>query len=379
MRICFFTSANSLQGGAELCMALIVKHLLAEGHDVHVVLPQRSELTAYYESMGAKMHVLYWQHLQRLSDPLHVLRYLFWLPIVTGRLARLLHRERIDLLHVNEILDFQGLAAARMAGVPAITHVRAILPMIPMRRILARIALSLADRIVCVSRAVHRMALGGCTNPRIRVIYDGGPDANSFDPDKVSPVRIPEAGDGLIIGMIAKLVRAKGHLLLLDLACRLRHLGYDDIHYVIVGGPVTGHESYATELQEQIRERGLQEHVHMVGQQRDVAGYIAGMDIVCHLPLWEDPFPGVPMEAAVMRKPVLSFISGGVPEELTHPTSARLVPIGDIDALAEQARKLIEDPQLRRRLGDSARSEVLSKFSMEEHFAQVDALYRELV
>jgi len=379
MRICFFTSANSLQGGAELCMALIVKHLLEEGHDVHVVLPQRSELTAHYESMGAKIHVLYWQHLQRLSDPVHVLQYLFWLPIVTVRLARLLRRERIDLLHVNEILDFQGLAAARMAGVPAITHVRTILPMIPMRRVLARIALSLADRVVCVSHAVHRMALGGCSNPGIRVIYDGGPDANSFDPDKVSPVRVPEAGDGLVIGMVAKLVRAKGHLLLLDLACSLRDLGYDDLHYVIVGGPVTGHEHYAAEVRRQIEARGLGGRVHMLGRQRDVTGYLAGMDIVCHLPLWEDPFPGVPMEAAVMRKPVLSFISGGVPEELTHPTSARLVPIGDINALAEHARELIEDPKLCRRLGESARREVLSKFSMEEHFAQVDAVYREMV
>ena len=167
-------------------------------------------------------------------------------------------------------------------------------------------------------------------------------------------------------------------LLLLELACRLGDFGYGDIHYVIVGGPVAGHEAYAAELAEQIRRHGLSDRVHLVGQQHDVPAYMAGMDIVCHLPLWEDPLPGVPMEAAAMRKPVLSFFSGGVAEELTHPTSARLVPIGDIDALAEHARQLIEDPGLRRRLGQNAQREVRSKFLLAAHLGQIDSLYREL-
>ena len=379
MRICLFTSANSLQGGAELCLVLIARHLLAEGHEVHIVLPETSELTEHYESIGVKVHVSYWQHLRTLADPLHVLKYLFYFPIITIRLARLLRRERIDLLHVNEILDLQGLLAARLARTPAITHVRVILPGRALRWVLARIAIALAQRVVCVSGAVHRMALDGSKSPKVHVIYDGGPDLDIFDPDRVEPIRPTDAGDAIVIGMVAKFVRAKGHLALIDLAEKLRDRGYDNLHYVIVGGPVAGHETYADELREQIQARGLADRVHLVGQQHDVAGYIAGMDIVCHLPLNEDPFPGVPMEAAAMRKPVLSFVSGGVPEELTHPDSVRLAPIGDVDALAPHAAELIENPELRRQIGGNAQAEVRSRVSLQKHLAAVDRLYQELV
>jgi len=379
MRICLFTSANSLQGGAELCLVLIARHLLDEGHDVHIVLPKVSELTEHYESIGVKVHVLYWQHLRTLADPLHVLKYLFCFPIITVRLARLLRRERIDLLHVNEILDIQGLLAARLARTPAITHVRVILPGKALRWVLAKVATALAQRVVCVSGAVHRMALHGSKSPKVCVLYDGGPDLSVFDPDRVEPIRPTDAGDAIILGMVAKLVRAKGHLALIDLAEKLRDRGYDNLHYVIVGGPVAGHEKYAAELQDQIQARGLADRVHLVGQQHDVAGYIAGMDIVCHLPLNEDPFPGVPMEAAALRKPVLSFVSGGVPEELTHPDSIRLAPIGDIDALVPHAAELIERQELRKRMGDSAREEIRSKVSLQRHLGQVDKLYEELL
>jgi glycosyltransferase involved in cell wall biosynthesis len=117
----------------------------------------------------------------------------------------------------------------------------------------------------------------------------------------------------------------------------------------------------------------------MVGQQSDVAAWMAGMDILCHLPSVQDTLPGVTMEAAAMGKPILGFISGGVPEQLTHPTSARLVPIGDIDALARNATELIENPRLRAEMGQSARQEVRSKFSIPSHLKQVDDLYESLL
>jgi glycosyltransferase involved in cell wall biosynthesis len=379
MRICFFSTGSDLQGGAERSQTIIAQHMLDEGHDVHVVLQRECELSAYYRGRGARVHVLYWQHLRKLSNPLHVLRYLLWLPIITVRLVRLLRRERIDLVHVNEILDFQGLAAARLAGVPSVVFVRIILPIQALRAPLAAIALALANRAVAVSGAVHRLALCGWRNRKIRIIYNGGPDYGQFDPAGKRPIRPPNADGNLVIGLVAKLVRSKGHLVLLELAERLRRRGLDNVRYVVVGGTVPGHEAFAAELRRQIDDRGLADLVHLAGKQRDVSGYLAGMDIVCHLPLCEDCFPAVPLETAAMRKPLLSFRSGGIPEQLTHPHSARLVAIGDVEELTRHAAELVEDPALRQRIGESARREIQAKFSRPKHLGEVDALYRELL
>jgi glycosyltransferase involved in cell wall biosynthesis len=379
MNICFFTSANSLQGGAELSQARIVRHLLREGHTAHVVLPFESDLAEHYRRLGAAVHILYWQHLQTLRAPLHVLRYLLWLPVITARLARLLRRRRVDLLHVNEILDFQGLVAARLARTPCLTYVRIILPSALPRRVLAWLALRLADRVVCVSQAVHRLALGGTDSPKVRVIYNGGPDPAVFDPRTVQPIR-PSGCEGKpLIGLAAKLVSDKGHLALLELAQRLDRRGFTDVHYEIVGGPVPGHERYAARLREAISRAGLAGRFHLVGRQHDIPAWMAGMDIVCHLPLCQDCFPAAPMEAAAMEKPVLTFVSGGIPEQLTHPGSARMVPIGDVAALADHAAQLLADPRLRLAMGQAARREVLSKFSIPRHLGQIEGVYRELL
>lgn len=379
MKVCFFSTGYSLQGGAERCQVIIVRHLLACGHDAHVVLPAESELSEHYRAIGAHVHIIYWQHLRTLSDPLHVLKYLFWLAPTILRVAWLCRRHRIDLVHVNEILDFQGLIAARLAGVPGVVFVRTILDWPLMNGILAAIATSLSGAVACVSGAVYRKVFRSWRRRHIRVLYDGGPDYDVFDPGKAAPIRPDIPPGALVIGMVSKLVYIKGHLPFLDLARRLGELGYDKLHYVIVGGSVSGHEQYARLVEQRVEQYGLTGRIHMVGRQNDVAGWLAGMDIVCHLPLRDDPLPGVTMEAAAMGKPVLGFISGGVPEQLTHPTSARLVPVGDIDALARHAIELIESPELRAEMGRNARQEVKSKFSIPSHLAEVDELYRSLL
>jgi len=380
MRICFYSSGNSLQGGAERSQARIVQYRIDCGDEVHVVLPAKSELTDHYRRIGATMHVIHWQHLQRLTDPVHVLRYLFGWPVITLRLCRLLRRERIDLLHVNEILDFQGLVAARLAGVPCATYVRIILPSRLMRYVVRTIALAFADRVVPVSHATHRLALGGVQNPRVCVIHNPGADLSVFDPKQVKPIHsFGTTANVRVIGMVAKLVREKGHLIFVELAGRLRDRGYDNLRYVIVGGEVPGHQAYAGELRDAVRARGLDPVFQFAGQQRNIAGYLAGWDIVCHLPLVEDCFPGVILEAAAMQRPILSFVSGGITEQVTHPDSARLVPIGDIDALTRHAAELLDNPDKAVHMGQHARDEVTAKFSIEKNRRQLDRLYDELV
>lgn len=378
MRICFYSSGNSLQGGAERSQARIVQWLIERGDDVHVVLPRESELTEHYRSIGATLHVIHWQHLQKLSDPVHVLKYALGWPIITFRLYRLLRRQRIEVMHVNEILDFQGLVASRLAGVPCATYVRIILPSRLMRRIVRFVALTFANRVVCVSHATHRMALGETHHRKVQVIHNPGADRTVFDPESVQPVDIPGADGRRVIGMVAKLVREKGHMLLVEMAARLRDRGFTDLYYVIVGGQVAGHEAYARKLRDAVRDRGLDNVFHFAGQQHDIAGHLAAWDIVCHLPLVEDCFPGVILEAATMARPIISFDSGGITEQVTHPTSARLVTIGDVDAMTEHAIQLLSDPTTAEHMGERARQEVTSKFSKERHRAKLDQLYDDL-
>ena len=74
------------------------------------------------------------------------------------RLARIIRREGVALVHVNEILDVYAGIAARLARVPCVWRVRADVSRwpSPLRKVLPRIVAALASEIVAVSDSVHR-------------------------------------------------------------------------------------------------------------------------------------------------------------------------------------------------------------------------------
>ncbi|MEZ4702478.1 MAG: glycosyltransferase family 4 protein [Rhodothermales bacterium] len=61
-------------------------------------------------------------------------------------------------------------------------------------------------------------------------------------------------------------------------------------------------------------------------------------------------------EAMASGLPVIAFAVGGVPESVATGESGLLAPAGDLPALAEATRRLLDDPALRRRLGEGARA-----------------------
>ena len=84
------------------------------------------------------------------------------------------------------------------------------------------------------------------------------------------------------------------------------------------------------------------------------------------------------LEAAAARLPVIATGVGGVPE-IFGPTSARLVPAGDSQALAAAMQQALDAPQ-------TAQAEMLDRLAhVESHFSlgtmtgSIEALYRSLL
>jgi glycosyltransferase involved in cell wall biosynthesis len=86
--------------------------------------------------------------------------------------------------------------------------------------------------------------------------------------------------------------------------------------------------------------------------------------------------PNVLMEAQAFGVPVLSTDVSGIPELVTSGETGLLVPEKDIGALAAALRQLLEDPEMRGRLGRAGLANVRSKFSAEPGIAAVAAMLR---
>ncbi|MBI4199940.1 MAG: glycosyltransferase family 4 protein [Chloroflexi bacterium] len=137
---------------------------------------------------------------------------------------------------------------------------------------------------------------------------------------------------------------------------------------------VAGHGYQAEEMQ------ALAAHLQLPGAVEFFVGWLdrerlGGLYRACRLLVvpsaWPEPFGLVGPEAMSYGKPVVGFDVGGIPDWLRDGETGYLVPPGDVGHLAERIARLLDDPDLARRLGGQGRAFVDSRFGAKAH---LDAL-----
>jgi glycosyltransferase involved in cell wall biosynthesis len=153
-----------------------------------------------------------------------------------------------------------------------------------------------------------------------------------------------------VVGIVAcRLESLKGHDLLLDALGKVRSTS--NWRWWIIGGPQRPNEqAYLDRLQERSATLGLAERVRFLGQRSDVSRLLACADVHCQPNVGPDSFGIAFVEALYAGLPVVTTALGG-PLEILDDSCGFLTPPGDADRLAEALTRLLDDPELRRRLG----------------------------
>ncbi|MCA9873801.1 MAG: glycosyltransferase family 4 protein [Anaerolineales bacterium] len=99
-------------------------------------------------------------------------------------------------------------------------------------------------------------------------------------------------------------------------------------------------------------------------------------DIFC-LPTYGDCLPMVLSEAGAAGLPVVSTAVAAIPEIVIEGETGFLVPTGDVSALAHALRQLVEDPEMRLRLGETAVTQIRRTFDAAANARQLLDLLKE--
>lgn len=94
--------------------------------------------------------------------------------------------------------------------------------------------------------------------------------------------------------------------------------------------------------------------------------------------LWPEPFGLVGLEAFSYRLPVVAYGSGGIPEWLEDGQNGFIVERGNIEGLANKVDTLLKDSSLASRMGENGRKRIIDDFSLEQHLANLVAVYEKL-
>jgi glycosyltransferase involved in cell wall biosynthesis len=349
------------------------------------VLPREGAILAWYARQGIEVQVMPFVEMHRRRSLVYLVRYLVSTVSVILRLARLVRERDVEVVHVNELTYWPGLVAGRLAGARTVCHARVILERPGwLRRFLGWVAERFADRVLCVSDAVRGRMFPGAGGG-VQTLYNPGPDLDRFDAgaagDGVAVRReLGIAAEAFVVGLVSKFVPSKGHLVLVEAGRLIRErYGELTVSYVLVGGEVPGHEAYYAEVRARIERYGLQDTFVLTGAREDVPGLVLACDVMVHLPLHEDPFPGVVLEAMAMEKPIVGSRSGGIPEQFEDGRCGVLVGKDDSGAVAEVLARLAGDRELREAMGREARRFLASHFSFDRFFSELGAIYAGLV
>jgi colanic acid/amylovoran biosynthesis glycosyltransferase len=204
----------------------------------------------------------------------------------------------------------------------------------------------------------------GVAPEKVFVVHVGIP-VGDYSPSG-PPASPPGDGAGARVLSVAGLRPYKGLSVLVD-ACRILRDQGIDVQCTLVGeGPLR------RALEQQIAGEGLEDRLHLAGAvtQGRVAELLRDRPIFA-LPsvvLRNGMMDGIPvalMEAMAAGVPVLASRISGIPELIEDGVGGILLEPGDSRALARSIRRLAEDPELSRSLGDAGARKVRAEFSLD--------------
>jgi glycosyltransferase involved in cell wall biosynthesis len=193
---------------------------------------------------------------------------------------------------------------------------------------------------------------------RVHTIYHGL-DTRYFAPDGK---RVGDARP--LVVSVGRFVEKKGFAYLVQACARLRAAGVP-MRCVIVGERGPDYARIArmivdARLDDCVELRGPVSQDALRTLYRDASLFVLPCQVVADGD--RDGIPNVLAEAMATGLAVVSTDVSGIPELVTHGADGLLVPARDADALADAMRGLIEDPALRRRLGEAARAKICASF-----------------
>lgn len=181
--------------------------------------------------------------------------------------------------------------------------------------------------------------------------------------------KIGISSEATVIGTVSRLDEPKkGIAILLKAARDILRRG-KDVYFIIVG------EGYSkTELQNMAADSSISERVKFLGFWDNLQEIYSTLDIFV-LPSISEGFPIVNLEAMASGLPVVATNVGGVPEAIINNVNGILVPPNNKNALRDAILILINNKELREKMGEAGRCNAIKYFNEKDMAKKIFEIY----
>lgn len=271
------------------------------------------------------------------------------LPFIV-QILRHVNRQKLPLV----VASLENIPFRQKYG-PVLTAVAAPL----LRRYLKR-----ADLLIAINEGARDnfLAFGAQPEKIVRLMYGcWGVDTDEFSP--TGPVAaLPVCGDKPVALFVGRVVAAKGIFVLLD-AFRQLHAHHPELQLVFAGD---GDD--APRARELAQAYGLGANVHFLGgvPNQDIPALLRRAEMLVapslSTPRWAEQVGMVLLQAMACGTPVVSTVSGSIPEFVDDGRTALLVPEHDVNALAAAMASIRSDGELAARLRNNGLADIAQRY-----------------
>lgn len=373
----------TLDGGAADAGAVELVRILQNAGHRTIVASRAGRLAADVTSAGAEFIALD----TGTNNPVAILSN-------AGALSRLVREQKCDVIHAfGRAGAWSALIAAKLSGIPFVTSWYKGFQEQNFFKRLYNSVMARGTRVFAVSDQIAQLINDRYGTPWDKIaVVPSSIDFDRFDPAHVTHARIdavrntwgvkPETKVILVTGRI---LRRKGHHVVVKAVRRLKDMGLKDFLFVFVGED-RGRTHYTGELWDLVLATGTMDVIRMAAPVSDMPAAYAAASVVVSGAIQPEGVQRALLEAQAMARPVLvSDLAAGPDVVLTAPavpegriTGLRF-PSGDDAALAAALLRLffLSEPA-RNAMGRRGREWVLGHFDGDQVAAQTLRLYSEI-
>lgn len=357
-------------GGLEIQALEVTRKLRERDHRVWLACNRGSRL-----AQEARLHDINTVSLE-VSGYFH--------PRIIWQLSRFIRHHGINIIHCQLSKDIATIVPAmKLSGqrVPIVLSKR-VGSYVSKKDVFHRFTYEHVSKVMAISNVIHKNVLDTTpmTPDRVMTLHDAI-DTDLFSMQHVDRNSVRRefgfADDLIVIGLVGRFSPGKGHEEFLEAAILLAKK-YSNIHFLIVGEASHGEERYAQKIRTLSLSLGLDKVVTFAGYRKDIPEVMAALDIFA-FPSHAESFGVVLIEAMAMGRPVVSTNCDGVLDVVVDGQTGIYVHPRNAAELATALARLIEDRELRDRMGRAGRERVEQLFDQRKQMNTIEEVYYSLL
>ncbi len=362
LRVLHLSSEKTWRGGEQQIAYLVEEHK-QKGIDVHIMCRKGSDFAAYCHKRNWKVSYA------TFSNSLDVVSAI--------KLKKYCKENDIDLIHLHTSKAHGvGVLAAALGNTAKLVLSR-------------RVAFGKKSgwlthwkynhpairRVVCISQHVKSEMEHICDfTQNLRVVYDGVklPEDGLFQKKTLFKEKYSLSPDTKLVANIAALTYEKDYKTYIAAAEQIIKSGRKDTVFLCVG-----EGSLKEELMAELKEKGLEDYIKFTGFVKGIQDYLSELDVVVMTSKNEGLGTSL-LDAMARKVPVVATAAGGIPEVVIHEKTGLLAGVGNVEEVAANISRILDDKLLTERMVENARDR-LKMFDKESTASKMLEVYEELI